>query len=46
VTTEMNKQKHAILAEYDCLDLEAENRVLDGAKKTRMKELAKEIEKI
>jgi hypothetical protein len=46
VIAEINKQKQAILAEYNCLDLESESRVLDESERGRMRVLAKEIENI
>jgi hypothetical protein len=42
----LNKHKQAIAAEYNVLDLEAENRILDESKKSRIKFLAKELDKL
>jgi hypothetical protein len=46
VIAELNKHKQAIAAEYNVLDLEAENRILDESKKSRIKFLAKELDKL
>jgi hypothetical protein len=46
VIAEINRQKQTMLAEYNSLDMELESRVLDDSERGRMKELAKEIEKI
>jgi hypothetical protein len=46
VVSKMNKQKQSLVAEYDCLDLEAETRVLEDVEKVRMQGLFKELEKI
>jgi hypothetical protein len=46
VVDENNRQKQSLLAEYNCLDMVSEDRILDDAERTRMKELVREIEKI
>jgi hypothetical protein len=46
VVVEMNKTKHAVAAEYNLLDCEAENSVLESCEVDRMKHLARELEKI
>jgi hypothetical protein len=43
--TELNKHKHAVATEYNCLD-EEENRMLDESEKNRKKYLASELEQI
>jgi hypothetical protein len=46
VTAEVNKQKQTLIAEYECLDIDAEGRSLDEGERARMKEAVREIEKI
>jgi hypothetical protein len=46
VTTELNKQKQTIAAEFNWLDLVVENKTLDDREKDRMKTLAKDLEKM
>jgi hypothetical protein len=46
VTAKISKQKQTLLAEYECLDIESEGRSLDVGEKARLKEVAREIEKI
>jgi hypothetical protein len=46
VTTELNKQKQTIAAEFNWLDLAVENKTLDDREKDRMKTLAKDLEKM
>jgi hypothetical protein len=46
VVAELNRSKQPIAGEYNMLDIEAENRNLEEAEKSRMKELARELEKI
>jgi hypothetical protein len=43
---EMNKHKQIVAAEFNHLDLEAENRMLDRDERLRMKKLAKELDQI
>jgi hypothetical protein len=45
VVADLNRQKQSIAAEYNCLDMEAENRSLDDDEKLRMY-LARELERI
>jgi hypothetical protein len=46
VTTELNKQKQTIAAEFNWLDLAVENKTLDDREKDRIKTLAKDLEKM
>jgi hypothetical protein len=46
VTTELNKNKQSVATEYNCLELKAESRELDVEEKARLRELAKELDKI
>jgi hypothetical protein len=46
VTAELNKNKHSVAAEYNCHDLEAECRELDAREKARLRELARELNKM
>lgn len=41
-----NRQKQGLVVEYNFLDLEAENKVLEEGEKCRMKVLIKELEKM
>jgi hypothetical protein len=43
---DLNRQKQLVAAEFNWLDLEAENRILDDCEKNRMKVLASELEKM
>jgi hypothetical protein len=45
VVGDTNRQKQGLVVEYNFLDLEAENRVLEEGEKCRMKVLIKELEK-
>jgi hypothetical protein len=46
VVIEVNSHKQVVSAEYNWLDIEFENRVLEDGEKNRMKQLAKELESI
>jgi hypothetical protein len=46
VVAELNRTKQSVAAEYNMLDLKAESRPLDDGEKKRMKELARDLEKI
>jgi hypothetical protein len=46
VVGDTNRQKQGLVVEYNFLDLEAENRVLEEGEKCRMKVLIKELEKM
>jgi hypothetical protein len=46
VVAEMNKYKRIVAVEFNHLDLEAENKMLDRDERLRMKELAKELDQI
>jgi hypothetical protein len=46
VIVELNKHKQSVAVEYNCLDMEAESRTLDEDEKSRMQELARELEKL
>jgi hypothetical protein len=46
VVAKLNRTKHYVAVEYNMLDLEAESRPLDENEKIRMKELARDLEKI
>jgi hypothetical protein len=46
VVAEMNKYKQIVVVEFNHLDLEVENRMLDRDERHRMKELAKELDQI
>jgi hypothetical protein len=45
VTTDLNRQKQVVAAEFNWLDLESENIILDEGEKNRTKVLAGELEK-
>jgi hypothetical protein len=46
VVIEVNSHKQVVSGEYNWLDIEFENRVLEDGEKNRMKQLAKELESI
>jgi hypothetical protein len=46
VIAELNKYKQTVVAEFNFLDFEAENRMLERDEIVRMKELARELDKI
>jgi hypothetical protein len=46
VIVELNRHKQAMTREYNCMDLESESRELDSWEKVRMRELAKELDKM
>jgi hypothetical protein len=46
VVAELNKYKHAVVAEYNMLDEEEDNRLLDNSEKMRKNHLIRELEKI
>jgi hypothetical protein len=46
VVAELNKYKHAVVAEYNMLDEEEDNRLLDNSEKMRKNHLVRELEKI
>jgi asparagine synthetase A len=46
VIAELNKHKQIVAVEYNLLDLEAENRNLDEGEQARMKNLARELDKL
>jgi acetolactate synthase regulatory subunit len=46
VVAELNRAKQEVAVEYNVLDLEVEGRALDEEEKRRMKNLARELEKI
>jgi hypothetical protein len=46
VVAEMNKYKQIVAAEFNYLDFESENRMLDRNERLRMKQLAKELDQI
>jgi hypothetical protein len=46
VVAEMNKYKQIVAAEFNYLDFESENRMLDRSERLRMKQLAKELDQI
>jgi hypothetical protein len=46
VIAELNKHKQVVAAEYNVLDEEEENRILDVSEKDRKKHLASELEQI
>jgi hypothetical protein len=43
VIADMNRQKQSIMAEFNWLDIESENRVLDAREKARMNDLSREL---
>jgi hypothetical protein len=46
VLVEMNKHKQSIVVEYNFLDMEAENMILEVEESNRIKQLARELEHI
>jgi hypothetical protein len=46
VVAELNRHKQTVAAEFNCLDMKAEGRVLDRDERIMMKMLARELEKI
>jgi hypothetical protein len=46
VIAELNRHKQEVVAEFNWLDLEAEERELEEFEKARMKELSRELDKL
>jgi hypothetical protein len=46
VVAELNKYKNVVAAEYNLLDEEEDNRLLDSSEKNRKNHLARELEKV